>query len=292
MSNFKLESQIEYVVIGDPVAHSLSPQMQNAGFEALGMGSCYGKLHVTADNFSEFIDFARQSLKGFNITVPHKKRIIPYLDSISDEASLAGSVNTVIVKDGLLHGCSTDGYGLESALGEAFDFKLSGARVLFIGCGGAVQAVAFHFAANGAGELYFANRTVGKADALAQKISENYSGCKCTCCAINDNDQLKEFIGASTVAVQGTSLGLKPGDPLPIDSALLENSDICFYDTIYKKTPLLQAAQEAGLNTADGRTMLLHQGAKSFEIWTGEKPDIEKMRQALYCAIESKMEKK
>ena len=291
MSNFSLEPQIKYVVIGDPVAHSLSPQMQNAGFEALGMGSCYGKVHVTADNFSGFVDFARKNLKGFNITVPHKKRVIPYLDSISDEASLAGSVNTVTIKDGLLHGCSTDGYGLESALGEAFDFKLSGGRVLFIGCGGAVQAVAFHFAANGAGELYFANRTVEKAEALARKICENYPDCECNYCAINDNDKLKEFINSSTVAVQGTSLGLKPGDALPVDPALLAGSEICFYDTIYKKTPLLKAAEEAGLRTADGRTMLLHQGAKSFEIWTGEKPAIEKMRQALYRAIESKMEK-
>ena len=291
MSKFELETQIKYVVIGDPVAHSLSPQMQNAGFEALGMGSCYGKVHVTADDFSEFVNFARKNLEGFNITVPHKKRIIPYLDSISDEASLAGSVNTVIIKNGLLHGCSTDGYGLESALGEAFDFKLSGGKVLFIGCGGAVQAVAFHFAANGAEELYFANRTVEKAEALAQKISENYPACKCKCCSIDDNNKLKEFISASMVAVQGTSLGLKTDDALPIDPALLENSDICYYDTIYKKTPLLQAAHGCGLSTADGRTMLLHQGAKSFELWTGEKPPLEEMRCALYRAMESKTEK-
>jgi shikimate dehydrogenase len=292
MSNFKLEPQIKYVVIGDPVAHSLSPQMQNAGFEALGLGRCYGKIHVTADNFPDFIDFAGQNLKGFNITVPHKNRIIPYLDSISPEASLAGSVNTVTIKDGLLHGCSTDGYGLESALGEAFDFKLSGGRILFIGCGGAVQAVAFHFAANGAEKLCFANRTLEKADKLARNIRENYPDCQCACCDISDNGKLKEFISNSTVAVQGTSLGLKPGDPLPIAPSLLENSSICFYDTIYKETPLLQAARKAGLRTADGRTMLLHQGAKSFELWTGEMPPLEKMRYALYSAIESKTEDK
>ncbi|MBU8901273.1 MAG: hypothetical protein KOO69_00890, partial [Victivallales bacterium] len=91
---FNLDKKIKYVVIGDPIAHSLSPEMQNAGFEALGLGQCYGKLHVTAETFPEFVEFARKKLNGFNITVPHKQTIIPYLDSMSHEAELTGSVNT------------------------------------------------------------------------------------------------------------------------------------------------------------------------------------------------------
>ena len=283
---FNLAEKIKYAVIGDPIAHSLSPEMQNPGFEALGMGECYGKLHVTLENFPEFVEFARKNLDGFNITVPHKQTIIPYLDSISREAELTGSVNTVIIRNGKMHGESTDGFGLENALKEAFDFDLSGGKVLFIGCGGAVQATAFHFAAQGAKALYFANRTLSKAEDLSTKISTNYPDCKCYCCALDDEESLKEFITQASVLVQGSSLGLKDSDPMPINPELLK--DICFYDTIYKETPLLKAAGQAGLKTADGRTMLLHQGAKSLELWTGHKAPIEKMRQALYDAMEKR----
>ena len=283
---FNLAEKIKYIVIGDPIAHSLSPEMQNPGFEALGMGECYGKLHVTLENFSEFVEFARKNLDGFNITVPHKQTIIPHLDSISREAELTGSVNTVIIRNGKMHGESTDGFGLENALKEAFDFDLSGGKVLFIGCGGAVQATAFHFAAQGAKALYFANRTVSKAEDLSSKISANYPDCKCCCCALDDEESLRKFIADASVLVQGSSLGLKDSDPMPINPELLK--DICFYDTIYKETPLLKAAGRAGLKTADGRTMLLHQGAKSLELWTGQKAPIEKMRQALYDAMEKR----
>ncbi|MDD5597037.1 MAG: shikimate dehydrogenase [Victivallaceae bacterium] len=283
---FKLEKGIKYVVIGDPVAHSLSPEMQNAGFEALGLGRPYGKLRVGSDDFGEFVEFARKNLAGFNITVPHKQTIIPYLDSISDEAALTGSVNTVMIRSGGMHGESTDGYGLETALREAFDFTVDGGKILFIGCGGAVQATAFHFAGRGAAALYFANRTVEKAERLAAKISENYPRCECFCSAPDNEEILQGFIDRAAVAVQGTSLGLKENDPMPMNPALLRN--ICFYDTIYKQTPLLQAARNAGLKTADGRTMLLHQGAKSFELWTGQAAPVEKMRRALYRAMDRK----
>ena len=280
---FNLEEKIKYVVIGDPVAHSLSPEMQNAGFDALGLGKCYGKLHVTAETFPEFIEFARKHLNGFNITVPHKQRIIPYLDSISREASLTGSVNTVIVKSAKLHGYSTDGCGLENALREAFAFNLSGGKILFIGCGGAVQATAFHCAGQGAKTLFFANRTVAKAKALGLRISENYPNCECFYCSLSDDESLRDFIKQASVVVQGSSLGLKDSDPMPVNPTLLNG--VCYYDTIYKDTPLLRAAGEAGLQTADGRTMLLHQGAKSLELWTGQKAPVEKMRQALYEAM-------
>ncbi len=283
---FNLSEKIKYVVIGDPVTHSLSPEMQNPGFEALGMGECYGKLHVTDETFPAFVEFARQKLDGFNITVPHKQTIIPYLDSISHEAELTGSVNTVIIKSGKMHGESTDGFGLENALREAFDFDLRSGTVLFIGCGGAVQAAAFHFAACGAKALYFTNRTLSKAEDLSSKISKNYPDCECLCCALHDDENLKKFIAQAAVVVQGSSLGLKDSDPMPINPALLK--DVCFYDTIYKETPLLQAAEQAGLRTADGRKMLLHQGAKSLELWTGEKAPIEQMRQALYKAMEKR----
>ncbi|MCF6177535.1 MAG: shikimate dehydrogenase [Victivallaceae bacterium] len=278
-----IKASFEYAVIGDPVAHSLSPEMQNAGFVALGLGRPYGKYHVKADEISDFAQFARENLRGFNITVPHKKNIIPFLDGISRPAELAESVNTVTVRDGKLFGDSTDGFGLASALNEAFGTEINGGNFLFIGCGGAVQAVAFYFASAGAAQLCFANRTVAKVEKLAAAIADNYS-CSTRYCAPNDKEQLLEFINSSTVLIQGTSLGLKADDPIPLDTALL-NSDIAVYDTIYKATPLLRYAAEHGIRHADGRTMLLHQGARSFEIWTGLKAPVEKMRVALEHAM-------
>lgn len=278
------KDNLKYAVIGDPVAHSLSPQMQNAGFVACGQGNPYGKFHVKLDEISDFADFARKNLHGFNITVPHKKNIIPFLDDISRPAALAESVNTITVRDGKLFGDSTDGFGLASALHEAFGTMVKGGNFLFVGCGGAVQAVAFYFASSGAARLYFANRTIAKAETLAKSIAKYYPECHTQCCSPNDKTSLQHFINASSVLIQGTSLGLKPHDPIPLDTALL-NDKIAIYDTIYKTTPLLRYAADHGIRYADGRTMLLYQGAKSFEIWTAQKAPIEEMRNALEQAM-------
>jgi shikimate dehydrogenase len=277
--DMQIQNDIKYLVIGDPVAHSLSPQMQNAAFEALGFGHPYAKLQVKAGEFPEFTKFARKMLSGFNITVPHKKTIIPYLDSISREAALAESVNTVTVKDGKLHGDSTDGFGLASALADVFGLKVKGGSFFFIGCGGAVQAAAFHFAAHGAGNLFFANRSIEKVAELVRKLYAAFPAGNYEFCGLGDIEKIKSFISNSEAAIQGASLGLKPDDPMPLPPELLNG--ICFYDTIYKKTPLLQYAETAGLKTADGKTMLLYQGAKSFEIWTGRPAPVEIMRRAL-----------
>lgn len=281
--NIDLENNIIYLVIGDPIAHSLSPEMQNAAFESFNLGRPYSKLHVKTEDFPEFIRFARERLSGFNITVPHKKTVIPYLDSISKEAELGESVNTVTITNGKLHGDSTDGYGLAAALADAFGLQVKDGSFFFIGCGGAVQAAAFHFAAHGAVNLFFANRSIEKAAELTEKLKKTYPDGNYEFCGLSDHDRIKDFIGNSAAVIQGTSLGLKPDDQLPLPPELLR--DICFFDTIYKDTPLLQYARHTGLKAADGRGMLLHQGARSFELWTGLSAPVEIMRQALEQAV-------
>ena len=120
---------IKFAVIGDPIAHSLSPAMQNAGIRALGLDAEYFAVHVKQEQLREFTEQARRGLAGFNITVPHKNAIIPFLDEISREAEVAGSVNTVTVESGRLYGDTTDGYGLAQALREAFSFEPENASI-------------------------------------------------------------------------------------------------------------------------------------------------------------------
>lgn len=277
----------KYAVIGDPVKHSLSPVMHNAALKALNIQAEYILKRVKKEELSDFVNYAKKELCGFNITVPHKSAIIPFLDHISEEAKLANSVNTVTVKNGLLYGDTTDGYGLATAISEEFQTKIKGNNFCFIGCGGAVQAVSFYFAAQGAKSLFFINRTVSKAEELIQRIKENYKGIELECCGTGNDTEIKKFIDNSVVAIQGTSLGLNLNDPTPIPPAILHKK-ISFYDTIYKKTPMIKYAMENDINYADGRSMLLHQGAKAFSIWTKQEAPIDVMRENLYSAIDKK----
>lgn len=269
-----------YAVIGDPIAHSLSPVMHNAAFRSLGMDAEYLAVHVKADDLEAFAEDARKNLAGFNITVPHKKGIIPFLDEVDPPARLAGSVNTVSVRSGRLIGCSTDGFGLETALKEAFGFEVPGGSVAFIGCGGAARAVSFHFAARGLRKLFILNRTVGTAENLAAELREHFPRFQVETAALSDSEKAGEFLKQAQAAVQCTSLGLKENDPPPLDPALLPR-EIKLFDTIYKPTPLLRYAQAHKIAHAAGLGMLLHQGARSFSIWTGVDAPVEVMRRAL-----------
>ena len=269
-----------YAVIGDPVAHSLSPVMHNAAFRALNLNAEYAAVHVLHDDLPAFAEDARKRLAGFNITVPHKNAILPFLDEIEPAAKLAGSVNTVTVKNGRLIGCSTDGYGLETALKEAFGYLVLGGAVAFIGCGGAARAAAFYFAVRGLRKLFIMNRTLSTAANLAEELHGHFPELQTEAAALADTEKVKAFLAAVPVAVQCTSLGLKPDDPPPLNPELLPRK-LCLFDTIYKPTALLRYAQAHGMAHAAGLGMLLHQGARSFSIWTGLDAPVEVMRQAL-----------
>ncbi|NOY74465.1 MAG: shikimate dehydrogenase [Kiritimatiellaeota bacterium] len=282
-----MTSQTKYAVIGDPIAHSLSPPMHNAAFEALEMDARYSTVHVSKMELAEFADRARRELRGFNITVPHKNNIIEYLDSISEECRITGSVNTVSNIDGELVGASTDGYGLETALKEEFGVDLNGNTFLFVGCGGTVQAVAYHFLANGAKSLFITNRTLSKAEKLADYFMDKISGSTIECAALDDTAKLAEFVSEAAVIIQATSLGLKESDPSPFPAELM-NSGTPAFDTIYKRTRFLADAEAAGAPSSGGIGMLLHQGARSFEIWTGKEAPAAIMRSALAAALEKR----
>jgi len=269
----------DYLVIGDPVAHSRSPQMQNAAFEFYGMGSPYGKLRVDPAEIGEFAAYARRHLKGVNLTVPHKQVILPFVDELSPGAAACQSVNTLKIVKGRIFGFSTDGDGISGALRQNFGMALAGLRVVMLGAGGAATAIAFETAERRSTSLTIANRTREKAEDLARRVRARFPGMKIDVCALGDEGALGDAFARADLLIQVTSLGLKESDPPPVDLNLLKrNPRLRVFDAVYRETPLLKAARALGLPAADGSEMLIWQGAASFEIWTGKPAPIEAMR--------------
>lgn len=268
----------KYAVIGHPVGHSRSPGMQNAGFAACGIDAEYLKLEVAPEEFPEFLRFAVKHLAGFNLTVPHKQIILPYLDVIDPDAKKIGSVNTVkVLPRGKLAGCSTDGVGFEEAVRFKLGMELAGKSCLLLGCGGAARALAFRIVGAGAKKLRIANRSVGRAAELAAELGNGVEAF-----SIADSDRLAAAIEDADLLVQATSLGLHPEDAPPIDLALLDAvRDLAVIDLVYLPTPLLEKAAERGLKHCDGSEMLLRQGAASFRYWTNAEPPVEAMRRGM-----------
>lgn len=275
----------KYAVIGHPVGHSRSPGMQNAGFAAIGREARYLKLEVAPEEFPRFVGFARKNLAGFNLTVPHKQIVLPYLEKIDPEAEKIGSVNTVrVLPDGGFAGCSTDGVGFEEAVRFKLGKSLAGASCLLLGCGGAARAVAFRIAGSGAKKLCIANRSVERASELAGRL-----GGGAEAFALGDRGRLAAALREADLIVQATSLGLRADDPPPIDLELLKLAapGCAVIDLVYLPTPLLRRAAELGLAACDGREMLLRQGAASFRFWTGAEPPVEEMRRGMELPPES-----
>lgn len=280
--NFEPLKNCKYAVLGNPVAHSKSPQMQNAGFEFYGMGSIYGKIHVEREELAEFVEYARKNLSGFNITVPYKQDIIPFVDRISDVAKLSHSVNTVKIENGRFYATSTDGIGLATALQVHFNKEVKDLKVTFAGAGGAAQAAAWYFACNGAGSIFIANRSLAKAEQLSAELKKAFPVLECVVCELSDREKMSDFIKKSDVLIQSTSVGLKDDDGAPFELDILDGmSDLCVYDLIYKETKLLKYCRQHGIKHANGSDMLLYQGAASFEFWTNRKAPVDAMRQGL-----------
>lgn len=279
------DGTFQLAVIGWPVKHSLSPAMHSAALHAMGLrGSSYTAVEVQPTQLADFISSARGTLNGFNATIPHKAALIPHLDSVETSCRLLESVNTVSIDhNGKLHGTSTDGYGLETALKEEFDATPTGMDILILGCGGAAVTAAGHLAGKGAKSISFANRTESTAQAEAAKLALLYPGTTFHACGL-DGAMMEATAHSADIIIQSTSLGLNPDDPSPLPRKLFRKDQIA-YDMVYKQTAFLREARIAGCRAADGRLMLLHQGARSLEIWTGRPAPVDVMRAALEAAL-------
>lgn len=258
-------------ILGYPVEHTLSPAMHNAAFKALGLDYCYVPFLVHPDYLKDAVKAIRAlNLCGVNVTIPHKEKVMPLLDGINEEASFIGAVNTIVNSEGRLIGYNTDGKGFMQSLIES-GISVEGKDILIIGAGGASRAISYYLSQK-TKTLYLYNRNKNRAEKLVQdlkKIRNNIS-------LIEDISSIERY----HIIINATPLGLKKEDPLPFDTSLLRaEQTVC--DLIYKKTRLLEEASKKGCATLDGLGMLLWQGLFAFELWTGKKPQVEVMRNAL-----------
>lgn len=267
-------------LIGDPVAHSLSPAMQNAAFAALGLPHRYELLRTRADDLPAAVQRLRgDEVLGANVTIPHKERIARMLDDTEDAARRIGAVNTVFKRTGTLRGDNTDGAGFADALAER-GIDVDGRRVLVLGAGGASRACVDHLVRAGA-HVVITNRTPQRADDLVQTIFEGAVPARI---GVGPSFGVLSWpvrdLSGYEIVVNATSLGLHGEDPLAEIDLPRELAVVDIVATA-EETPLVARARTAGCVVLDGLLMLLHQGARAFRLWTGLDAPIGAMRGAL-----------
>lgn len=271
-----------FAVLGSPVSHSLSPQMQNAALQAMGMNAVYLPFEVTPDRLSCVLDGMRfMGFAGANLTIPLKEKAFSILppERLDGEARRFRAVNTVVFQPDGLHGHNTDGIGFLRDLRESLGVTPAGREVMIVGCGGAGRAVAIACAADGAARLLLANRTVERARKVAQDVLRVAPGIEIT--VLEENDWTRAARGADIIA-QCSSLGMRPRDHSPLPASAFRPGQAA-YDLVYvvPRTPFMGNAESAGAACANGLGMLLHQGAASLSLWMGREPDVEIMRRTL-----------
>lgn len=273
-------------LIGYPLKHSRSPHMHNSSFQKLGLDFVYLAFEVEDGKIEEGINAMKTfNAIGFNVTMPHKEKVVKFLDEVSEDAKLIGSVNTVLNKDGKMIGYNTDGRGFVKAL-EMSDIEYKGRKVVVLGSGGAARAVAIQLAFDGASEVVIANRTQSKAEEIANTINENIYTSHGRVVDLKDST-LKDELLDSSILVNCTSVGMKD----TIDKSVINNSDVFHkglfvVDIIYDplKTKFLSMAEEAGCRVMNGIDMMIYQGALAFKIWTGVEMPIEYVKKVLFTS--------
>ncbi|MCU5746413.1 shikimate dehydrogenase [Staphylococcus sp. SQ8-PEA] len=261
---------MNFAVIGHPIDHSLSPIMHNENFKINGEDSTYKAIDIPEEQFHLIKEIVRkESLDGFNVTIPHKERIIPYLDEIDEQSRHLGAVNTVKITNGKWIGHNTDGIGYVKGL-KAIYPDLENAYILMIGAGGASKGIANELYPHLNNKLTIANRTLDRfknwsidINAISLKEAER---------------SLSEF----DIVINTTPIGMKSESELIINLSNLD-PDTLVSDIIYTplKTAFLSKAEENGNTILNGLDMFINQGAESYKIWTGKEPNIKHMKKVV-----------
>jgi shikimate dehydrogenase len=274
-------------LLGHPVAHSISPALQQAALDELGIDAAYEAWDTPSDGLPGAIERLRSgSVLGANVTVPHKVEAMRLIDQPDGLCELVGAVNTIVNRDGRLHGTNTDVVGILIALAAA-GAEVAGKNIVVIGAGGAARAVVVAMRRAGAAQVTVANRTEERARAL---VALGGTELDVRACSLDlEAASLHAAMGAAHVVIQSTSLGMLHGPDeaaTPIPSELFRRWQVAL-DLVYvpERTPFLKAAEQAGAVAVGGLAMLVHQGAESFRLWTGQEPPLPVMFEAARAVL-------
>ena len=258
----------KFVIIGNPLSHSLSPLMQNYWFKQNNIAGEYGKLELEEQELKNITNKIKTGeLTGINITIPFKQKIIPFVEHLTEAAQKTNSVNTLYFEKGKVCGDNTDIYGFQSGFLNKITKKIdNNKKILVLGAGGVTPSIIYALSQKKIVNIVLANRTIAKAEAIQKQFSN---------VQVIPWNSLKEHLRDTAMIVNTTSLGMKTDDPTPFNDAPINKGTI-FYDVIYNpdKTTLAKSIQNSGGEVFNGLEMLIYQGERAFEIWTGVKPKI------------------
>ena len=267
------------VLIGHPVAHSLSGAMQQAAFDHLGIDAGYELWDRSPAELAEALAELRgEEFLGANFTIPHKERVVPHTDRQTDEAHITGAVNTLTKEGRKLVGHNTDVPGFKIALDRLVGKQKMPRQAVVLGAGGGSRAVVYGLIREGFQRIVVFNRHLHRAEAMVKHFARSSSHMDLRAMPWHESI-IEAELSKAKVLVNATSIGLN-ADESPIPAEIL-TPDLLVLDLIYSSTRLLRDAQSAGCTTADGELMLLHQGAASFTLWTGQPAPIDVMHAAL-----------
>ena len=271
-------------LLGSPVAHSISPLMHNEAFRLLDLDYTYLCFDVTEDTLPTAVAGLKAcGIRGFNLTMPNKNKIVELLDELSPAARLIGAVNTVVNDDGHLTGYNTDGVGYMQAVKDA-GYDITGKTITVMGAGGAATAICAQAALDGVKRIHIFARETSRFWSRTQKLVENITStlpCEAFLHENKDLTALAQAISESTLLLNATSVGMAPNtDGTIIENTSLYHPDLIVSDVIYnpRETRFLREAREAGCRTFNGMYMLLYQGAEAFRLWTGQDMPVDKIK--------------
>ena len=282
-----------YGIFGHPLSHTLSPAMHEAAFRKLGIDANYIVLELARDAFKKLMNQSSElSLSGFNVTVPYKETVMKYLDSVRPEARAIGAVNTVFKQGKRWVGTNTDMEGFLMALMKDGGFHPSGKKAVILGAGGAARAVVYGLSQKGVREIFIADCFPQKARKIARDMHKLFKRVVYHA-VVAGTPEVKKALQKADVIINATPIGLRSQDPrvVPEDWIPQRGAEKKFFmDLIYNPavTPFLKTAKKKGHRTLNGLGMLLYQGARALEHWTGRTAPVGVMRQALLQALEER----
>ena len=279
----------KFGLIGYPLSHSMSKVIQEAAFKSIGAEGTYEIMETEQEDLIARLKYIRANkFNGFNVTIPLKVPITLFLSGVDNVANVVGSANTIkVMEDSSLFGYNTDVYGFVEAIPEEIRKEIENSEVAILGSGGAARAVGVGISILKAKKIDFYARNIINDSEMVSALRENFPNTQMNCKqieSVKDLSQYKMLVNSTPIGMRSKAMGLSPIDE---DVVKTMNKEAVVYDIVYNplKTELIKYAKKHGIKTIQGLDMLIYQGAKAFEIWTGKKPDTQMMKIAALEAM-------